>query len=213
MATEEPVACPVCGELDVEALSESRNKLTLQCVECSHVWTTSPPHLRLRELPIVISDEEESTKDLMTVATADLVHLGDEFEHAGHRLMVTSIEVEGRHVNKAKAGEITVMHAKVFDTVPLKISVNEADVTRSYRIDVEPEFEVHIGQVLEVQGMKLAVKTLKSDQNRTLHKGFLLARNIRRAFCDPVKRRRVRPGQRVPTRPRGAPPGAKTRRR
>ena len=100
---------------------------------------------------------------------------------------------------------IRVLLTGYTDLASLVGSINQGEITRSFQESVSPEEEIHVGTVREVQGVRLAVKTLKSDQNRTLHRGYLYARNVSRVFAD-VAHARARPGAKVKTRQRGAGP-------
>lgn len=204
METDESI-CPDCGNDEFAVLKETPQNVTVQCDECHTVRSFSPRKIRIIDLNTVVSDGEESWNVQLPTPSEEPVAVGDEFELDDHRMLVTTIEIAGQQrPKKALAKDITTLFAKVFDTVQLKLSVNERDVTRSYRIDVNPDKEIPIGLILEAGGELLVIKTIKSDQNRTLHKGFLYARNIRRAFCDPAPRR-AKVGQIVGTRRRGAP--------
>lgn len=200
--------CPACGDPEFEVLKQSENNLTLQCVECHNVWSTTPPRVRTIELKVVVSHEGEAHAERMDVLRSDEIAVGDEFELNDHRMIVTGIEREGGNADKLLAENIKVLHAKVFDTVPLKFSVNDGDTTRSYRIDVDPDRPISIGEVFDLETAKVVVKTMKSDQNRTIHKGVLAARNVVRCFCDDAPHW-MEPGRVVKTRPRGAPPARK----
>lgn len=196
--------CPECGEDEQEVLHGRPQTLTIRCLGCGAVRSINPPKQETTiDVNTVVSDEDRSWNVQLPTGSREEIRVGDEFELDGHRMIVTAIELDGQQkAPKAMAPLIRNLFAKVFDTVPLKISINEGEVTKSHRLDVDPDMQVPIGLVLEVDGQVLAVKTLKSDQNRTLHKGFLLARNIRRAFCDPAPRR-AKAGDVVETRPRG----------
>lgn len=200
------VPCPTCRMDEVhEILKATEQTVTVRCTECQTIRSMSPPRDRTVELQLIISEGEESRPDRIETPSEEPIRVGDEFEHAGHRMLVTALEAaDHRRVQDGPAHDLHTVFAKVFDTVTLKIAVNEGDITRSHEIQVDPDREVHIGEVLDLDSLRVAVKTLKSDQNRTLHKGFLRARNVRRAFCDPVKGR-ARPGERVRTRTRGRP--------
>ncbi len=200
--------CPACGDPEFEVLKQSENSLTLQCVECHNVWSTTPPRIRTIELKFVISHEGEAHPDRMEVLRDDEIAVGDEFELNDHRMIVTGIEREGGTSEKLQAEDIKVLHAKVFDTVPLKFSVNDGDTTRSYRRDVDPDQPISIGEVFDLDGAKVIVKTFKTDQNRTVHKGVLPARSIVRCFCDDAPHW-AEEGRIMKARPRGAPPARK----
>ncbi len=203
--------CPDCAD-DTEhvVLKASATNLTARCTDCGRTHTFSPPHARFIEIPVVLSSGQESWSDRIETLLDEEVVVGFEFEHDGHRMLVTGIEGrDGRNHEKLVGRDVKVLFAKLFDTVLLKMSVNEGEKTHSHQLEVEPEREVHIGEVFAVDGLKLKVKTLKSDQNRTLHRGFLLARNVRRAFCDVVPGW-VKEGKILPTRRRGKPVGAES---
>lgn len=204
-----PEPCPECGEEAQEVLHGRPQTLTIRCTGCGAVRSINPPKQEsFIDLNTVVSDEDRSWNVQLPTGSREEVRVGDEFELEGRRMIVTAIELDGQQkAPKARAADIRNLYAKVFDTVPLKLSVNEGDVTKSYRLDVDPDMQVPIGLVIDTDGRLLAVKTLKSDQNRTLHKGFLLARNIRRAFCDPAPPR-AKAGDIVDTRPRGRREGS-----
>lgn len=201
--------CPDCADDTEHALlKESPSGLTVQCHECDRVHSFSPRRAKVISISLVVSDGDQSSSDTLETFDEETIAVGDEFGHNDHRMLVTGMEgTDGRHHDKLEAKQIKVLHAKLFDTVLLKMSVNEKEITKSYELVVSPERAVSIGEIIAVDGKKLKVKTLKSDQNRTLHKGFLLARNIRRAFCDEVPHW-VKEGKIMPVRKRGRPAGA-----
>lgn len=203
--------CPICtGTEEHEVLNATANSITLRCLECGHVHSQAPAAERPLGLQLVVSDQEgRAFSDSLVVVADEDVAVGDEFEHQGRRLLVTGLEAQdGTFPSKAKTQNLRVLHAKRFDVVALKLSLNEGDKTRSFEQFVDPDDKISIGTVRVADGVPMVIKTIKSDQNRTLHKGFLLARNVRRAFCDAAPAN-AREGDRLDTRLRGAPPGAK----
>lgn len=200
--------CPDCGrDTEHELLKESPASLTARCFDCSRVHTFSPPRAKLLTVPLVISDGDKSSSDSLETYDMEEIAVGDEFEHAGHRMMVTGMEGrDDRHHQKLVAKELKLLHAKLFDTVWLKMSVNDNETTKSYQMEVGPDTPYSIGQVVAVEGKKLKIKTMKSDQNRTINRGYLYARNIRRAFCDEVPHW-VKEGKIMAVRKRGKPAG------
>lgn len=194
--------CPACGSEEHRVLKSNDQNMTVQCMECSRVRSLTPKRERIVEVNLVVSEGEGSFRTRIPTPAEEEIRVGYEFGLDDHRMIVTGIEVDGQQTpRRARADEVKTLFAKVFDMVALKFSVNEGDVTKSFKTDVDPDMEIPVGLILPVEGRLLVIKTLKSDQNRTLHKGFLLARNITRAFCDPAPS--ARPGQKVPTRPRG----------
>lgn len=210
---QEPLAldCPECDEVqDHDLLRAATAGWTVQCAECGHVRTLpAPKQERYIEVPVIVSEGATARTARLHVPLDSPVRPDDEFELDGHRLRVTAVEVgAGRRPKSAPGRDVKVLYAVLFDTVALHYTLNEGETTRSFKEEVAPEEEVHIGTVREVQGIRLAVKTLKSDQNRTIHRGFLLARNVRRVFAD-LANPRAKPGQRHGVRRRGPPPGVR----
>jgi uncharacterized Zn finger protein len=203
-------ACPQCGGIDLDVLRTSSSSTTFRCIDCDSVFTVSPAAPRTTTLRIIVSAAGTSQADEIEVVSLDVVSVGDEFEEAGHRYLVTAIEGPVGPTPSCRVADAKVVHAKLFDKVIVHVSVNDGEVTKSFQLAMEPEAAVRVGQVLDVQGRAVAVKTLKSDQNRTLRKGFLLARNVRRAFCDPAPG--ARPGEHVKARSRRAPAPERARR-
>lgn len=199
--------CPECGEVEQSVLRAAASSWVLKCITCGFTRTVPAPRQeRMRAVPIVLASGATSTTRELNVPVESPVAVGDEYELDGHRVLLTAVErADGSRPTKAPGIDVRVLYGKLFDTVTLSYTLNQGDVTRSFREEVPPEEEIHVGSVREVQGVMLAVKTLKSDQNRTLHRGYLLARNVRRVFADEAVGRT--PGSKVRTRRRGKATG------
>jgi len=198
--------CPHCDETwEHSVLRAAEAGWTVQCLRCRRVRTMPAPRQeRYVPVPVILSEGATSRTAQVVVPLDGKVAVDDEFDLEGHRIRVTAVETAGgQRPKSAKGRDVKTLYAVLFDTVTLHYTVNQGDVTRSFQEQVAPEEEVHVGSVREVQGVRLAVKTLKSDQNRTLHRGFLFARNVHRVFADVA---RTAKGTRERTRQRGAGP-------
>lgn len=181
--------CPDCDEPQ-EVLKATDASMTLKCPECCEVRTISVPKLRKRTVQLIISHGAESSRTQMEVVTTDDIEVGMEFDHDGRRLMVTALEGTGEARSRSMAGkDVQAIHAKHFDTVRLKFTLNEGPTTQSLATEVEPDEPVHIGQVWDVDGRSVLVKSIKTDLNRTLRRGGIAARHVRRVFCDPFDKK------------------------
>lgn len=178
---------------------------TVQCLRCKRVRTMpAPKQERFVPVPVIVSEGGNSRTAQLYVPLDGFVSNDDEFDLEGHRVRVTAVEVDaGQRPKKAKGRDVRTLYAVMFDTVTLHYTVNMGELTKSFQEDVVPEEEIHVGSVREVQGERLAIKTIKSDQNRTLHRGYLYARNVSRVFADVA---RSKGGTRERTRQRGAGP-------
>jgi uncharacterized Zn finger protein len=205
--------CPACDEEEQRVLRAARSGWTLQCTSCQAIRTVpAPPEERSIEVAGIVSEGPAARSVRLHVPLDGQIKVGDEVELEGHTLKVTGIEAsDGTRPDKALGRDVRVLHAKAFDTVRIPYSVNQGEFTKSFQEDIDPDTVIEVGEVREVQGVRLLVKTLKSDQNRTIHHGFLLARNVRRVFAD-VAPKDAKPGQRRKTRARGADPRTKGKR-
>ncbi|MDQ1446994.1 MAG: hypothetical protein QOI20_3458 [Acidimicrobiaceae bacterium] len=208
---EEPVflECPTCGDVEDHAVVRAAaSGWTVECLECHTKRTVpAPPKPRTIQVPVILSQGAAARTIQLEVPLDDPIGVDAEAEAEGQRIRITALERrDGTRPKKAPGRELKMVYAVVYDTVRLRYTVNEGDLTRSFQEEAPPEEEIHVGIVREVQGLRLVVKTLKSDQNRTLHRGYLLARNVRRIFAD-VAPRGSKIGQAAKVRRRGAPKG------
>jgi uncharacterized Zn finger protein len=201
--------CATCGDVEEHTvLRAAASGWTVECVECRTKQTVpAPPKPRTIQVPLVLSEGATARTTQLEVPLDLPVAVDEEAEVEGHRVRITAVERrDGSRPKGAPGRDIKTVYGVVYDTVRLRYTVNEGDITRSFQEEAPPEEEIHIGVVREVQGINLVVKTLKSDQNRTLHRGFLMARSVRRIFAD-LAPRGSKPGQKAKVRRRGAPPG------
>jgi uncharacterized Zn finger protein len=198
--------CPDCDEVwEHTILRAADSGWTVQCLRCKRIRTMpAPKQERFIPVPVIVSEGGHSRTAQLHVPLDGFVANDDEFDLEGHRVRITAVEIDaGQRPKKAKGRDVRTLYAVMFDTVTLHYTVNMGEVTKSFQEEVVPEEEIHIGSIREVQGERLALKTLKSDQNRTLHRGYLFARNVSRVFADVA---RSKAGTRERTRQRGAGP-------
>lgn len=196
--------CPACDSDEHEVVRAGIASWVLKCVDCGFTQTVpAPKQERMRSVPLILSSGATAATREVMVPLEGPVAVGDEYVLDGHRVLLTAVErPDGSRPRKAPGRDLKVLYGILFDTVTLHYTLNEGEVTRSFSEDVAPEEEVRVGSVREVKGVRLAVKTLKSDQNRTLHRGYLQARNVRRVFAD-VAPEGKHAGAKVRTRRRG----------
>ncbi len=209
---DEPVIlqeCPTCGEVtEHDLLRAAASGWTLKCNECNIARVVPAPRKEKGTIiPIILSHGAASRSTQVEVGRESPVTIDDEMQVDGMRIRVTAVErPNGMRPTSALGKYIKTIYAVEFDTVALRYTVNHGEITKSFLEEVAPELEVQIGVVRNVQGVNLVIKTLKSDQNRTLHRGYLLARNVNRVFAD-LAPLGVYVGDRIKSRKRGAPKG------
>ncbi len=197
--------CPYCGEEEQQVLRAAASGWTLRCTACGHVHTApAPPQERTVRLPVVLAEGAASRTVHVEAPLDGPVSVGDEFQAEGHRILVTALDrQDGARSESSPGRELRALYAKVFDTVQLRLTLNEGETTRSFILDVSPEHVVAVGDVLEVEGLRLKVVNLLSEDLRTLRRGSLEAHRIRRAVVQEARRRA--PFRRGPP-GRGKPP-------
>jgi uncharacterized Zn finger protein len=201
--------CATCGDVEEHAvLRAAESGWTVECLECHTKQTVAaPPKPRTITVPLILSEGATARSLQIEVPLDEPVATDEEAQAEGKRIRFTAVEKkDGTRPKQAPGRDIKMLYAVAYDTVRLRYTVNEGDITRSFQEEAPPEEEIHIGIVREVQGIRLVVKTLKSDQNRTIHRGFLMARSVRRIFAD-LAPRGSKIGQAARVRKRGAPKG------
>jgi uncharacterized Zn finger protein len=184
MDEEVDLECPTCGEVTGHrVLRAAPASWTVACESCGKARAVPAPRSpKPVRIPVVLAEGATSRRTEVEVDRLEEVAAGDELELEGHRVQVTGIEgAGGRLAGRTPAGDIRVLHAKVFDKVTLHLQLNEGETTRSFQVELGPDRVVEVGEVFEVQGLRLRVATLTSAEHRTLRRGALPARGILKA--------------------------------
>ena len=101
-------------------------------------------------------------------------------------VIVTSIEAKGARVLRAKAGNIGTIWAKKFDKVRVHFSINHQGKSHSEVIEVIPDEEFFIGDMMTIGKREVVIHAIKIDY-RTLKTGSALARDIIRIYANIVR--------------------------
>jgi uncharacterized Zn finger protein len=117
--------------------------------------------------------------------------VGEEFFWEDHNLIGTSIEKDGRRVMKCRAKEISCLWLKVFDTVPVKVSIVKGANTKSEKVEAAPEEEFAVGDILEFGREKVVIDKIKTTRRMVYREGAPIeARDITRVYAKIIKERR-----------------------
>jgi uncharacterized Zn finger protein len=191
--------CESCGEETphrvlkgrMGASPESGFDGTVQCVSCKSIHKASFPVEKPISVQSIISDRDVSERKRIEFGPIEEVHVGEEFFWEDHNLKVTSIEKDSRRVDKAKAKEIDCIWLKVFDTVPVKVSIVKGSNTKSERVEAAPEEEFAVGDILEFGRDKVVIDKIKTTRRMIYREGTpLQARDIKRIYAKIIKERR-----------------------
>ena len=180
--------CPDCDDITTHDVLKGRmgkNSLdaTIKCQDCGLIRTTTIQFPKEIEVKVVISDGAESVSTSMVLEDDDLLKVGDEFHtDEGNLVKISAIELpQGKRVKTARATEITTVWAINFETIDVKVSINDDRKTYSKSVPSSPDDEFTVGTILSFDDMDCMVHSIKI-QGRMLRRGSAEARNITRVY-------------------------------
>ena len=187
--------CPICGSDEIEILNSkqksSKKKLMeeylLKCEDCGHVFKDMISLKRPRPYRIIISEHDKSHKTTIELSPSDELKNGDVLLTEFGQVVVTSIEVGDKRVNKAIIGDINTIWANSVE-IPARIgfSVDLHGEVDSYKLDLDRDFEIAPGDIVKIDKHIVKVHVVKT-QERKLTSGFAKASVITRVYSKPVK--------------------------
>ncbi|MGA1820967.1 MAG: HVO_0476 family zinc finger protein [Thermoplasmatota archaeon] len=163
---------------------------TAQCTECDTVHHVLIPVVKSVRVKMVVSDRDLSKKDEIELSTREEISVGDEFYHGDHNLKVTAIESAGKNVSRGLAGDVSMLYAKVFDVVHVKVAIVKGANTSSEQIEAAPDEEFAVGDILDFGRTKVIIEKIKLE-GRTLYRQGMSAqaREIKRVYTKQIKER------------------------
>lgn len=181
------MVCPSCGFDEYEILKSKGKKnkeLLVKCDECGHVYhETAPEEAQEIKVRVIISEFETSWKTSITLYSDEYLETGTLLYIDDKDVEVTSIENnEGNRVYECPVIDIKTIWAKSLDTLSrIGLSIDNSGNVISYKLEVEREFTIAIGDVGEVNGLKFRVYGIKTLE-RNMKKGFAYAKVIKRVY-------------------------------
>jgi len=180
--------CPECDDIttqDVLKGKAGKDSLdaTIKCHDCGLTRTTTIRFPKEIEVRMIISNGSESLSTSAILEDDDLLKVGDEFHtDSGNLVRISSLELlQGKRVKSARATEIMTIWTISFDTVHVKVSINDDRKTHSKTVPSSPDDEFTIGDILSFDDMDCLIHSIKI-QGRMLRRGSAEARNIVRVY-------------------------------
>ncbi|MDG6226043.1 MAG: HVO_0476 family zinc finger protein [Candidatus Thermoplasmatota archaeon] len=161
----------------------------VQCRKCTTIHHTEVPSEKNVSIPLVLSDGDTSSSQRLVLGYLEEISLGEELIFEGHNILITAILKDDRKINRAKAGDISILHAKVFDTLVVKISISSGSRTRADSLRVPPDEEFEVGDLLDLNRGKVVVSSILSDIKVRREGLPVPARYIKRIYAKPVRER------------------------
>jgi uncharacterized Zn finger protein len=188
------IECPNCGEETLHRVIKGRigerKMLTLTAlVRCSRCGLRHNTVIREEKpvcLPVIVSNQDNSSKHEMELAGDEEIYIGSEYQINSGRIIITAIDTGKGRVEVSRAKNVTTLWAKTFDRIKLPISVNRGDRTLNRIIWAVPDEEFFIGDVMRIKGLSVTIHRIKT-KNRILKKGNAVARDIVRLYAKIVR--------------------------
>ncbi|MDI6725236.1 MAG: HVO_0476 family zinc finger protein [Methanobacterium sp.] len=182
--------CPAC-ESEYYEILKSKGKhskeLLLKCEECGNVYREIIAREKPVDVRIVISEFESSSKGFIKLYPDEELSLGDVLEFEDKKVEITSIETKrGGRTNKSNVNEINTIWASSLD-IPARIgiSVDFGGRIISKKVEVDRDFEFHVGDVIKLGNLIFRVNSIKTIE-RKVRKGFAKAYVTKRVYGKPL---------------------------
>jgi len=181
--------CPECGEETLHRILKGKFSTgkkviidaVVECSECSHVHHVIMDEGREVDIPIIVSRQGTSRRGSISFPGKEVITVGDDFMYQDSLVMVTSIESGGKRVKTVPAERIDTIWAKWYEKMPLGVSINKGNRTLSKKIWAVPDEEFYVGEVVEIDGMRIAFHRFKTA-NRVVYSGTAKASEIVRIY-------------------------------
>ncbi len=182
--------CPVCESESFEVLKSKgkhSKEFLLQCEECGNVYRETVIRNKPLDVRIVVSEFESSKKDYIKLYDHEELKVSDVLELEGIEVSITSIEnKKGGRVFKSSVSEIETIWASSLD-IPARvgISVDFGGRIVSRKVDVDGDFEFHVGDVIKLGNLIFQINSIKTLE-RKLRRGFARANVSKRVYGKPL---------------------------
>ena len=162
---EDQIFCPTCGANTDHELIKSGQENLVRCLDCETVHSVQKERERLVNLKVIVNKDDRSSPYFINIPAREVLRVGDSLlvDDGKAEVMMTqiaSIETDKR-VNSAPAQEIKTVWARATDEVPLKISISRAGRSHSFKIQVQGDEQLEVGETREVEGYRFRIVKIK----------------------------------------------------
>jgi len=182
--------CPACGSEYYEILKSKgkySKELLLKCEDCGNVYRETIVREKPVDVRIITSEFESSKKEFIKLYPDQELNVGDALEFKDKKVQITSIETKrGGRVNKSMVSEINTIWASSLD-IPSRIgiSVDYGGRIFSKKVEVNRDFEFHVGEVVKLGDVIFRINSIKTVE-RKVRKGFAKAFVTKRVYGKPL---------------------------
>ena len=182
--------CPEClGKSEHDVMRRSQrgegDDFLVRCLDCGHVHTLQIRPPRAVRIKATLSDGRGSVSAAIEVDDDETIAVGDLFEHDEMTWCVTRIDdSHSRPATSLGAIEINSMWATRTDRSIVRITMNHGEVSKSTKIECEPDKVFSCGSIMDVDGKNWRIRGLHTGRGRTLT-GSRMAGEVRRIYLQP----------------------------
>ncbi|HTX61966.1 MAG TPA: HVO_0476 family zinc finger protein [Methanobacterium sp.] len=188
--------CSICGSTSLEIIKSKGKKskeLLLRCEDCGNIFREIMEVDNPVDCRVVVSEYESSHKTFVKLYPDEKLQTGDLLDLDGRMAEITSIENKrGGRVRKSPVEEVETIWASYKD-IPARvgISVDYGGRILSEKVEVNPDFEFTIGDVLKMGNIYFKINSLKTME-RKMRRGFARASVTKRVYGRPVEEKRFK---------------------
>ena len=177
------MVCPMCGCEEYSILKSKGKKikdLTVQCIECNHVYHETVEEPQEIEVRVIISEFERSWKTIVKLYSDEYLETGTLLYIDNIDVEVTSIEnKDGIREYECPVVNIKTIWAKSLDSLArIGLSIDNHGEVLSHKLEVERDFIFTIGDVGQVNEHKFKIYGFKTLE-RSMKKGYAYAKVIK----------------------------------
>lgn len=182
--------CPVCESSSFEVLKSKgkhSKEFILKCNECGNVYRETIIREKPVDIRIVISEFESSKKEYIKLYPDEELQVDDILDIGGKEVAITSIEAKNTgRIYKTQVSNIETIWASSLD-IPARvgISVDFGGKILSKKVDMDRDFEFHVGDVVKLGNLLFRINSIKTLE-RKVRKGFAKAGVSKRVYGRPL---------------------------
>jgi uncharacterized Zn finger protein len=188
--------CSECGSESLEILKSKGKKsreLLLKCNDCGNIFREVIDVDNPTDIRVVVSEFEKSHKTFIKLYPDEILETGVLLDLNGREALISSIENKKRgRVSKSMVKDIETIWATYHD-IPARvgISVDYGGRILSEKVDINPDFEFTIGDVVKMGNIIFRINSLKTLE-RKMRRGFARASVTKRVYGRPVEEKRFK---------------------
>jgi uncharacterized Zn finger protein len=182
--------CPICDSESHEIIkSKGKNtkEILLKCNECGNIFRETIAIPKMVECRIIISKFENSQKKKLNLYQDDVLEVGDVLMVGDEEVKITSLENNrGGRVQRIEVSLLeTIWAYSLTGQVRVGISVDFGGRILSRKVEIEPDFQFSVGDVVKMERTLFRIKSMKSI-NSMVRKGSSRAEDIKRIYGQPL---------------------------